>query len=351
MKNMPHKDPTLMDITLKEGGFRVHHNLLLEQIVLIVKELEAAGIIWAEVTHGRGIGAKSEGYSGLHTDEEVLREARKYTKELKYCVYLAPYPFSFSQIEPLQELFEAGRVGVNVPQAQEAKPSLERLKKLGKFAMAQLLRIHTSKPSQVAKAAQMLAEMGADAIYLTDSFGSMEPEEVKNYLETVQEKVSLPLGWQGSNATGLAQINTLTAWQHGASWLDGAINGMGPGSGVTNLEVLVACLQNFGFQKETRIQDLCTAGNFFVKPALRSLPRIRYLDLMLAQNQLDYDPQELLETLAHILDMDLDDFLKHLKSSKNNENPLQEEDLRNYLSTHRLDLDVIMEFLKTGKIP
>lgn len=342
--------PAFIDITIKEGGFRIHHTWLLDQVEAISHELESAGIEFVEVCHGMGIGGKEAGCPGLHTDMELLQAAKKRTGKIKYCVYLDPYRYSYAKIETLAPHFDIGRIGVNVHEPDEAKKSITKLKGLGKQVIGQILRAHSRSPKEAAKTAQKLSDWGSDVVYLTDTFGSFDTEDVKKYLGAMSKHVSVPLGFQGKNNTGLAVANSLTAWQKGAQWLDGALLGMGPGAGMAPLEQLIATFQSMGYCEPIRLSDLCNAGKFFVKSALRSTPSIQYLDLMMAKEKLDYYPQEFLTGLSYILDMDLAELIKGLKNSRKKMVELQQDDLRAYLKSHRMDLDVVVEFLRTGKI-
>jgi len=348
---MSDQGPNLIDITIKEGGLRVNHCLLLDQVKMIAQELESAGMAYAEICHGRGIGGKEIGYPGLHTDKEILEGLKGQVNSLKLCVYIAPYDYSFSQIDSLAPFFDIGRVAVNVHEPKEGQKSIKKLKELKKQVFAQILRVHARSPKECAKTAQQLADYGAEVIYLSDSYGSMDPDDVKKYLEAVAKKITVPLGFQGKNSTGKAMVNTLAAWQAGAQWLDGAILGMGPGAGVAVLEELVANLQKEGLCNNIKLEELATAGKFFVRPALRTLPFIQYLDLLMAKHQLDFYPQELLEAFAGILDMELDQLIIDIKETRPDLVQLREADLKNYLKTHRLDYDVVLKFIKTGQIP
>ena len=347
---MSHSSPNLIDVTIKEGGLRIQNCWLLDQVDDIVHEVGSAGITHIEISHGMGIGANEAGFSGLHTDRELLEAAKRRTSSIKLIAHISP-EYSFSELEPLAPYFDIGRIGLNVDEPDKAKRYIDKLAKLGKKVIVQLLRVQSRPVEDCIQTAKKLADWGAEVIYITDSFGSLTPDEIKTYIGNLKNSLQRPLGFQGRNNTGQAIPNALAAWDEGAQWLDGAILGMGPGSGVASLEKLVTCFQSMGHCNDIRLGNLCNAGKFFVKPALHSLPQINYLDLILARHRLDYYPQDLLPHLSDILDINLEDFLKALKEFRKDKVSLTENDLRSYLNTHQLDLDVVMEFLKTGKVP
>ena len=53
-------------------------------------------------------------------------------------------------------------------------------------------------------ATRLLTEMGADVVYLVDSFGSFTPEEIKKYLQAIQSKTKIPLGFHGHHLSPLS---------------------------------------------------------------------------------------------------------------------------------------------------
>lgn len=342
----------LVDITLKEGGFPIFHRFLALQIENICRGLQQAGIQYSEISHGRGIGALDHGYPGLGNDDDWLKVAGLAAPQLKRIVYISTYDYSsVEKIESLSQLFDIGRVGVNIDEISKAEQKIQTLKKLGKTAIAQLLRVHAREVETARIAARELEAMGADIIYITDNFGSMSAEEVKTYLSEIKTKTKLPLGFQGRNNTGRAIENTLAALDAGAEWLDASLTGMGQGAGLASLEILASLLHERNLCRDIQLSGLSHTSKFFAQPAIRSLPYIGLLDLLSAKHKIDYYPQALLERLADILDMKLEDFLLELKKVKGERVQLREIDLRRYLAEHKLDFDVVAEFLKTGQIP
>jgi 4-hydroxy 2-oxovalerate aldolase len=345
------KNPQLTDITVKEGGALVHHHLLVEQVADLAREMERAGIPAMEISHSRGLGATKAGYPGLYPEKDLLEAARQAAPGLKLCVYIATYPYSLFEIEPLAPLFDIGRVGINIDEVEKGKEYVRRVKQVGKTAAAQLLRVHHGKPSEVAEAAKILAGEGADLIYLTDSYGSMDTETVRAYVEAVRKKVKVPLGFQAMNYTGRAVGNTLAAFEAGAEWLDAGLLGLGLGGGVTPLEILVAVLQDEGQCRNIDLKELTRAAKWQALPVLKRVPHPDRLHLLFAKHRIDFQNPILLSIIAEILEMDLEDFVLRLKNLRPGIVQLREADLREMLAEEKIDFDVLMEYLKTGQIP
>src|SRR5262249_16690017 len=125
MPNTP--EPKIVDISVKEGGLKIHHRFLLDQVSDLAREVQRSGLSYAEVSHGVGIGGFRRGYPGLNHDKDLLNAARKSAPNLQYMVYLAAYPYSVTELELIHDLFSIGRVGINVHEIEAGKDHLQRL--------------------------------------------------------------------------------------------------------------------------------------------------------------------------------------------------------------------------------
>lgn len=341
----------IIDVTIRQGGFLVHNHLLKEQVADIAKGLEEAGIEFVEVSHGRGIGAKRAGYPGLFSDAGLLEAARKAAPKLKFTAYVSPHAYSIFELEKVAKLCEWLRLSVDLDEMPKSLENLEAIQKVGGQAMVLLERAHRLSPAAVAEQAKALEGAGAKVLYLADTFSSMNAEDVKSYFGALKEKSSLPLGFQGFNATGQATANCLAASESGASWLDGSLLGMGPAGGMPTLEILAALAPRLGLKAKLDLHQLCRAGRWYALPAVRRLPSLRTIDLLMSRLKLDYYPSEFLERLAGILEMNPEDLLKSLAAQKGDRLRLKEIDLREFLASQNIDFGVIVEYMKTGKIP
>lgn len=348
---MQSQTPQIIDVTVRKGGFLVHHKLLKEQVADIAKGLRDAGVAYMELSHGRGVGAKRAGYPALFSDQDLLAAARAAAPELKFTAFMSPYPYSLFEAERIRDFVEWFRLSVDLDEVEKGAENLKTLRKAGGKTMALLERAHRVAPQKCAEAAKILEGAGAEAIYLCDNFSSMSGEDVTSYLEALREATSLPLGFQGFNATGQAMGNVLAALQAGAEWLDASLLGLGPSGGMAAIEVLAALLQRLGKEKTLDLQRLCRAGRWFALPAVRRLPASNALDYLMSGHKLDYYPLDLLEMLAGILEITPQTLVAELDAQNPNRIRLKEIDIREFLARHSLDFEVVMEFLKTGEVP
>jgi len=179
----------------------------------------------------------------------------------------------------------------------------------------------------------------------------MDHGEVTQYFEALRKTTSAPLGFQGFDTTGRAIGNSLTALNAGAASIDASLLGLGPSGGMAALETLAALGPRLPKKLRLNLKQLCLTGRWYALPAMRYLPTLRSTDLLLSKRKLDYYPVEFLERLAGILEMDLDFMLAKLDSVKGDRLRLKEIDLREFLAEQQLDFDVVLEYVKTGRVP
>ncbi|MDI6603519.1 MAG: citramalate synthase, partial [Patescibacteria group bacterium] len=68
---------------------------------------------------------------------------------------------------------------------------------------------------------------GAEQIVLCDTNGGALPWEIAQIMDKVRQQIKIPLGIHAHNDGGLAVANTLIAVKHGATQVQGTINGYG----------------------------------------------------------------------------------------------------------------------------
>ena len=98
-------------------------------------------------------------------------------------------------------------------------------------------------PEFAVECCRVAAEAGADLICLCETNGGRLPNEVAAAVDAVRQAVSTPLGIHCHNDAELAVANSLIAVQHGATQVQGTINGVGERCGNANLCSVIANLQ------------------------------------------------------------------------------------------------------------
>ncbi|CAX54160.1 conserved uncharacterized protein [Erwinia pyrifoliae Ep1/96] len=85
-----------------------------------------------------------------------------------------------------------------------------------------------------------------ETVYLADSFGSMPPQRVAELITRLKEITSANIGFHAHNNMGMALINSMTAIQAGANWIDTTFAGMGRGAGNAATEELSELIKKPG---------------------------------------------------------------------------------------------------------
>ncbi|MFH1995071.1 MAG: citramalate synthase [Nitrospinota bacterium] len=94
---------------------------------------------------------------------------------------------------------------------------------------------YKGNPEYAIKAIQAAEAGGADWIVLCDTNGGTMPTEVPDIMKAVAESVKLPIGIHVHNDTEMAVANSIIAVAHGATQVQGTINGYGERCGNANL--------------------------------------------------------------------------------------------------------------------
>lgn len=137
---------------------------------------------------------------------------------------------------------------VRMPAQIDLLPSLAshvaEAKAAGLLVAVNLTRVSEVALDDVAWAAQLAGEFGADLFYLADSNASLFPDDVVELVRTAAAATSVPLGFHAHDGLSLAFINSLTAMRSGCSYLDASLGGMGKGGGNLCLELIVGYLRS-----------------------------------------------------------------------------------------------------------
>src|SRR5207302_7311289 len=99
---------------------------------------------------------------------------------------------------------------------------------------------HRHNPEYALRTLRAAQEAGASVIILCDTNGGTLPEEVAAAVEIVRRNVGVPLGIHCHNDCDVAVANSLAAVYHGATQVQGTINGIGERCGNADLVSIMA---------------------------------------------------------------------------------------------------------------
>lgn len=152
-----------------------------------------------------------------------------------------------SIIDKADSVIDLIRVATYIHTIPAAIEMIEYCHEKGYETSVNIMAVSTANTKDIEQALEMLGQSNVDTIYLVDSYGSLYPEQVREYTEmyvAAAEKYGKKVGMHAHNNQQMAFANTIEATAHGASYLDATMMGMGRGAGNCILEGLLGFLRN-----------------------------------------------------------------------------------------------------------
>ena len=268
-------DITICDSTLRDGSHAKRHQFTVDHVRDVVAALDRAGLPYIEVSHGDGLGGSSLNYGPSLVDEFALMEAAVgvlTTSQL--AVLLLPGIGTKDDLVRARELGAAlVRVATHCTEADIAPQHLALAREMGMTAVGFLMMSHLNDPAGLATQARIMADGGAQVVYVVDSAGALLPDDATARVAAVKEAVpGVEVGFHGHMNLTMGVANSIAAIRAGATWIDACTCGMGAGSGNTPTEVLVAVCDKLGIATGVDTFAAMDAAEDVVRPILDRLP-------------------------------------------------------------------------------
>ena len=252
----------VVDTTLRDGMHSVAHQFTPEQMVLIAKAMDDAGIDTIEVSHGDGLGGSCIQYGrAAASDKAYLRAVAPVLKRSKLAVLLLP---GIGVKEDLDMAADWGakvaRIATHVTEADISEQHMGLAKKRGMEVMGFLMMAHMAPIETMVHNAKLMETYGADYVYVVDSSGHMLPPEVKQRVTALKTALNCRVGFHAHNNLGLAIGNTLAAIEAGVDVVDGSLRAMGAGGGNAPTETVVAVLARLGIETGVDLYKILDAA-------------------------------------------------------------------------------------------
>jgi 4-hydroxy-2-oxovalerate/4-hydroxy-2-oxohexanoate aldolase len=276
--NLKGRKITLHDMSLRDGMHPKRHQIGIEQMVSVARGLDDAGVPLIEVTHGDGLGGASVNYGfPAHTDEEYLRAVVPQMKRAKVSALLIP---GIGTVDHLRMAHGCGvntiRVATHCTEADVSEQHIGLGRTLGLDTVGFLMMAHMLDASALVQQARLMEGYGANCIYVTDSAGTMLPDDVRERLDAVRQalKPETELGFHGHHNLAMGIANSLAAVEAGANRIDGSAAGLGAGAGNTPLEVFNAVCDRMGIVTGVDVFKLSDVAEDLVHPLMDHEVRI-----------------------------------------------------------------------------
>jgi len=272
-------DVRLTDSTLRDGSHAMAHQFTEGQVRAVVHALDGAGVQVIEVTHGDGLGGSSFTYGFSLTDEiRLIAAAVDEAKRAKIAVLILP---GVGTVDDLRNAYDAGasvaRVATHCTEADVSLQHFAAARDLGMETVGFLMLAHRIEPAPLARQARIMVDAGAQCVYVVDSAGALVLGDAQARVQALVDEIGseAQVGFHGHQNLSLGIANSVLAYQHGATQIDGALCALGAGAGNAPTEILAATFDRLGIATGVDVNAALAAAEEVVRPLL---PRIPWAD-------------------------------------------------------------------------
>ncbi|WP_218950991.1 hypothetical protein [Desulfoluna butyratoxydans] len=268
----------LLDSTLRDGSYAVDFQFDKAFVIGLAKRLNDLSVNLVEVAHGIGFEAERAGYTESNISlTEWCDIANENFSTSKWGMFAQP---GFSRLSTLKWLCSEGmsfvRVGLEAYRVEENLDYLEHALTHCDDVYLNLMKSSVVSPDKIGN---FLRNVPSEitGVYIVDSYGTMLPEDVENYVRAVRETFPV-VGFHGHDNLGMANANSLAAISAGASVVDGTLYGIGRGSGNAAIESLAGILSNMGkgdydYREFAKLAEMCNQE-------MKVIPGSHYLQVL-----------------------------------------------------------------------
>lgn len=275
---------TVVDSTLRDGSHAKAHQFTVDDVKSVAAALDTARVPYIEVSHGDGLGGSSMNYGRSLVDEHTLiAAAAEVVTTSRVAVLLLPGIGTQSDLRRARDNGASlVRVATHCTEADIAPQHLALARDLGMTAVGFLMMAHLNSPEGLADQARIMADAGAEVVYVTDSAGALTPTEAAARVDAIGSAVpGIEVGFHGHMNLSLGVANSIAAARAGATWIDGSTCGMGAGAGNTPTEVLAAVCDKEGIETGIDTFAAMDAAEETVRPILDRVPFVSRSALLL----------------------------------------------------------------------
>ena len=257
----------VQDCTLRDGGYHSNWHFSDALVNAYLKTLAAFPVALVELGYRHPETTTGHGPFGNLT--EALVSSLDLPSELQYSIMLdaKDFPRTPSYLRSALNRITVPaassgiswvRVATQVDEEYRATEVLRALADQGYQTSVSLMRATRRALPGIRRALAALLRLPESArpsvVFFADSFGVLEPADVRAITEAMRAVWPGAIGFHGHNNKGLALVNATEAARAGASWLDSTVAGMGRGAGNVPTEYLLQ--EVFGLANQDGLASL-----------------------------------------------------------------------------------------------
>lgn len=237
----------IVDCTVRDGGLVNNWDFSVEFVRDLYASLNEAGVEYMEIGYKNSPKLlKSDGSEGpwRFLSDDFLREVIPHKGHTKLSALVDIGRVDEADVLPRSEsMIDLIRVACYARDTAKAIELVQLFHDRGYETTINIMALSGVMDNELNESLAMINESPVDVVYIVDSFGSLDPDDIRYLVEKFRRALKgKRLGVHTHNNLQLAFANTLTAAQLGVELLDASVYGMGRSAGNTPTELLLARL-------------------------------------------------------------------------------------------------------------
>lgn len=238
----------IVDCTIRDGGLVNNWDFSVDFVQQLYAGLNEAGVDYMEIGYKNSpklLKGAEEAGPWRFLNDDFLRKVIPQKGNTKLSALVDVGRVDENDILPRSEsMLDLIRVACYSKDVDKALALVQTFHDRGYETTLNIMALSNVMENELLEAFELIKESSVDVVYIVDSYGSLDHNDVKYLVEKF--KTHLPnkrLGVHTHNNMQLAFSNTLVAAELGVELLDASVYGMGRAAGNCPTELLVAHLK------------------------------------------------------------------------------------------------------------